>query len=195
MWGTIIIIITAASYIRIQQIKDNYSGGACKGEVKLCRLRIAVAQSHMVKSRYDYLINNIHGAFIRTFDERMNEINNNPDTKKEDMITQLDRIDALNFHRAIMWYSFIPAIEESKRLLRENGIPTDAKKLEDYIEEKNNHVNAIVWSRYRDLFSQRILKFSLEERESSQVALLPTYKQFARELIMTGVSIAKDDKQ
>lgn len=203
-WGYVILILTALGVVRdiiqrnkydvkikdlnskrliyTKELEKKYSQGSCKGEVHKCKFSIAVAQSNMIRARYANLITGIHKSFSDALAERA-LIDNN--------ITHAQILDAKTVHNHLLWYSFMPAIEETKRLLRENGIPRDAKAFEDYAEEKNNHINAIVWERFRSGYLDGVMILTLEEREEAQKQMQTAYKEFARGIIITGVEIAE----
>ena len=204
-WGFLVLLLVSAAILRdiiqrnkhqieikdlnlkriihIKELEKAYSQGACKGKTAGCKFGIAVSQSNMIRARYANLITGIHKSFADALAKRAEE---------DISITHAKILQAKTAHNHLLWYSFMPAIEETKRLLRENGIPRDAKAFEDYAEEKNNHINAIVWERFRSGYLDDVMILTLEEREEAQKQMQTAYKEFARGVIITGVEFAKN---
>jgi len=179
-YGMLILLLIFIHFIYTQNLRNKYSIGACRGNAIKCKLNIAVSQSHMVKARYDDLINKIHTGFIKDVTEKAKSL----------PVTTIQLRDAISSHKHLIWYSFQPAIDETKRLLRENSIPNDPKKLDDYMEEKNGQINAIVWGRFDTGYSDEVMILTLSERKDIQYKMQTSYIQFARGIILTGVEIA-----
>jgi len=182
---TLVMLLMLLYFIHILILKNKYSKGACKGNTDFCRLKISVSQSYMVKARFDNLINKIHSDFIKDVTARAEQNND---------ITPIQLKTAISCHKHLLWYSFYPAIEETKRMLRENGIPSDPHLLDNYMTEKNSHINAIVWSRFEDGYCDEIMIMTLQERKDIQERMQTSYIQFARAIILTGSEIAKSKK-
>jgi hypothetical protein len=181
-YGILILLLIFIHFMYTQNLRNKYSVGACRGNAIKCKLNIAVSQSHMVKARYDDLINKIHTGFIKDVTEKA----------RSSSVTSIQLRDAISSHKHLIWYSFQPAIDETKRLLRENGIPSDSKKLDDYMEEKNGQINAIVWGRFDSGYSNEVMLLTLTDRKEVQYKMQTNYLQFARGVILTGVEIAKN---